>query len=169
MLVPLCTGTISLTNIIESRTGSNDYISRRGLKSTRDRYFIRKAFTATEGKSLIVSDYGQLELRLLAHMAKCQSMMTAFELGGDFHSRTALGMYPNVKNAVQSGACLLEWDYRCVAHSTSFNQQMLKRLNGVSTCEDPVWTPSLKPDKTPEQQAGGVEEASSFGNSYSFA
>ncbi len=39
------------------------------------------------GKTLIVADYGQLELRLLAHMANCKSMLTAFELGGDFHSR----------------------------------------------------------------------------------
>jgi DNA polymerase-1 len=43
---------------------------------------VRKAFCSEPGKSLIVSDYGQLELRLLAHMAECQSMMTAFELGG---------------------------------------------------------------------------------------
>jgi len=71
---------------------------------------VRKAFCSEPGKSLIVSDYGQLELRLLAHMAECQSMMTAFELGGDFHSRTALGMYPNVRKAVDDGSCLLEWD-----------------------------------------------------------
>jgi len=45
-----------------------------------------------EGKKLIVADYGQLELRILAHMTKCQSMIDAFKLGGDFHSRTAMGM-----------------------------------------------------------------------------
>ena len=37
---------------------------------------------------LLVSDYGQLELRVLAHMTKCVNMIEAFHLGGDFHSRT---------------------------------------------------------------------------------
>lgn len=37
-------------------------------------------------------------------------MIRAFELGGDFHSRTALGMYEHVKEAIDSGKCLLEWD-----------------------------------------------------------
>lgn len=50
---------------------------------------VRKAFCAEPGKTLVVADYGQLELRLLAHMANCRSMITAFELGGDFHSRCA--------------------------------------------------------------------------------
>ena len=30
-------------------------------------------------------------------MANCESMLEAFRLGGDFHSRTALGMYPHIK------------------------------------------------------------------------
>lgn len=78
----------------------------------KDRYKVRKAFTAdrSAGKTLIVADYGQLELRILAHMANCRSMIEAFELGGDFHSRTALGMYDHIRQAIESGECLLEWD-----------------------------------------------------------
>lgn len=76
----------------------------------KDRYGIRSAFRAPPGRKLIVADYGQLELRLLAHMTKCASMIDAFEKGGDFHSRTALGMYPEVKSAVADGSVLLEWD-----------------------------------------------------------
>lgn len=78
----------------------------------KDRYKVRQAFTAdvSKGNTLIVADYGQLELRLLAHMAGCQSMILAFQLGGDFHSRTALGMYDHIKKAVGAGDCLLEWD-----------------------------------------------------------
>ncbi len=52
----------------------------------------------------MVADYGQLELRLLAHMAGCASMLEAFRLGGDFHSRTALGMYDHIKAAIDRGA-----------------------------------------------------------------
>jgi len=66
---------------------------------------VRQAFTADveQGKTLIVADYGQLELRLLAHMAGCVSMKEAFRLGGDFHSRTALSMYDHIKEAIAEG------------------------------------------------------------------
>ena len=35
----------------------------------------------------------------------------AFETGGDFHSRTAIGMYDYVRQAVDNKEVLLEWDY----------------------------------------------------------
>lgn len=38
-------------------------------------------------------------------------MLDAFESGGCFHSRTAMGMFDHVKEAVDKGQCLLEWDY----------------------------------------------------------
>jgi len=77
----------------------------------KDQYKIRDAFVAEEGKTLIVADYGQLELRILAHITNCGSMIEAFRSGGCFHSRTAVGMYPHVKAAVDNGDVLLEWDY----------------------------------------------------------
>eukprot|EP00977_Amphora_coffeiformis_P011483 scaffold2767_cov177-Amphora_coffeaeformis.AAC.57 len=77
----------------------------------KDKYKIRKAFEASPGNNLIVADYGQLELRILASMTKCHSMVKAFEAGGDFHSRTAVDMFDYVKAAVDSGEVLLEWDY----------------------------------------------------------
>jgi hypothetical protein len=77
----------------------------------KDKYKIRKAFQSSPGNNLIVADYGQLELRLLASMTRCKSMIDAFESGGDFHSRTALDMFDHVREKVDSGECLLEWDY----------------------------------------------------------
>lgn len=76
----------------------------------KDRYKVRNAFVSEPGKKLIVADYGQLELRLLAHITSCKSMISAFKAGGDFHSRTALGMYEHVADAVKRGDCLLEWN-----------------------------------------------------------
>ncbi|KAI3673791.1 hypothetical protein L6452_39921 [Arctium lappa] len=75
----------------------------------KDRYKIRQAFIAAPGNSLIVADYGQLELRILAHLADCKSMLDAFKAGGDFHSRTAMNMYPYIRDAVESKEVLLEW------------------------------------------------------------
>ena len=77
----------------------------------KDKYKIRQAFIASPGNKLIVADYGQLELRLLASMTDCTSMIEAFEAGGDFHSRTALGMFKYIQDAVENGEVLLEWDY----------------------------------------------------------
>ncbi|KAK3027958.1 hypothetical protein RJ639_039425, partial [Escallonia herrerae] len=76
----------------------------------KDRYKIRQAFIAAPGNSLIVADYGQLELRILAHLANCESMLDAFKAGGDFHSRTAMNMYPYIREAVEQKHVLLEWD-----------------------------------------------------------
>lgn len=78
----------------------------------KDVYKVRDAFAAEPGNKLIVADYGQLELRVLAHMTKCQSMIHAFKLGGDFHSRTALGMYDYINDAIKNNQCVLEWNER---------------------------------------------------------
>ena len=76
----------------------------------KDVYGVRRAFSAQPGNKLIVVDYGQLELRIMAHMTRCKSMLDAFALGGDFHSRTAIDMYPHVKAAVDRQEVLLEWN-----------------------------------------------------------
>jgi DNA polymerase-1 len=76
----------------------------------KDPYKIRDAFVASPGNTLIVADYGQLELRVLAHVTNCKSMLDAFEKGGCFHSRTAMGMYDYIREEVDRGEVLLEWD-----------------------------------------------------------
>jgi hypothetical protein len=45
----------------------------------KDQYKIRDAFVSEEGKTFIVADYGQLELRILAHISNCESMIDAFK------------------------------------------------------------------------------------------
>lgn len=35
-------------------------------------------------------------------MSNCSSMLTAFKEGGDFHSRTAMGMYPYIREVRQA-------------------------------------------------------------------
>jgi DNA polymerase-1 len=75
----------------------------------KDRYKIRASFVPEKANhSFVVADYGQLELRLLAHIASDTAMLRAFELGGDFHSRTAMSMYDYVAEAVDNGEVLLE-------------------------------------------------------------
>src|SRR5829696_7688200 len=50
---------------------------------------IRDAFTASPGRKLVVADYSQIELRILAHMTHEPALVESFEKGEDIHTRTA--------------------------------------------------------------------------------
>ncbi len=50
---------------------------------------IRDAFTASEGRRLVVADYSQIELRILAHMTGEPALVESFTSGEDIHTRTA--------------------------------------------------------------------------------
>ncbi len=54
---------------------------------------IRKAFSSPEGRTLIVGDYSQIELRLLAHFCEDPALLQAFYDGKDIHSSTASYLY----------------------------------------------------------------------------
>jgi len=54
---------------------------------------IRAAFVPREGWRLIVADYSQIELRLLAHMSRDPVLVDAFRRGEDIHTRTAAEVF----------------------------------------------------------------------------
>ncbi len=54
---------------------------------------IRAAFVPERGWRLIVADYSQIELRLLAHMSKDPVLLDAFRQGEDIHTRTAAEVF----------------------------------------------------------------------------
>ena len=56
---------------------------------SKDPYRVRTAFTARPGHTLLVVDYSQLELRILAHFSQDENLLSAFVNGFDLHSFTA--------------------------------------------------------------------------------
>ncbi len=54
---------------------------------------IRAAFVPREGWKLVVADYSQIELRLLAHMSGDPVLVDAFRRGEDIHTRTAAEVF----------------------------------------------------------------------------
>lgn len=50
---------------------------------------IRRGFVPRPGAKLVVADYSQIELRLLAHLSGDPAFVAAFRAGGDIHRQTA--------------------------------------------------------------------------------
>lgn len=56
----------------------------------------RKCFQAGEGRTLVIADYSQIELRILAEFSADEKFIDAFRSGADFHTITAAQVF-NVK------------------------------------------------------------------------
>ena len=54
---------------------------------------IRKAFIASENNIFLSADYSQVELRIMAHLSKDESMIRAFQNDQDIHAATAANIY----------------------------------------------------------------------------
>lgn len=55
---------------------------------------IRRAFTPGDGhESLMTADYGQLELRVMAHLSQDPTLLAAFESGEDLHTTMAARVF----------------------------------------------------------------------------
>jgi DNA polymerase-1 len=56
----------------------------------------RRCFRAPEGRKLVIADYSQIELRILADFSADENFIKAFQSGADFHTITAAQVF-NVK------------------------------------------------------------------------
>ena len=63
---------------------------------------IRKAFLPEEKCVLLSCDYHQIELRILAHMAKEESLIKVFQQGIDIHTQTAMDVFGKTQEEVTS-------------------------------------------------------------------
>ena len=81
--------TTTATGRISSESPNLQNIPVRTELGTR----IRDAFTASEGRRLVVADYSQIELRILAHMTGEPALVESFKNGEDIHTRTAAEVF----------------------------------------------------------------------------
>src|SRR5437016_5026794 len=63
---------------------------------------IRRAFVAAPGHLLLIADYSQVELRLLAHFSDDPAFVAAFQRGGDIHRQTAAVIFGVAETNVTS-------------------------------------------------------------------
>ena len=63
---------------------------------------IRECFTAEEGRALVVADYSQIELRIVAGLSGEPTLLEAFHRGEDIHTRTAAEVFDLPEDAVDS-------------------------------------------------------------------
>ena len=64
----------------------------------------RRCFRAPEGRKLVIADYSQIELRILAEFSGDENFIKAFQTGADFHTITAaqvFGVKPEEVSAEQ--------------------------------------------------------------------
>ena len=74
---------------------------------------IRKAFTPSNDCVILSSDYSQIELRVMSHMANIESLKEAFINGIDVHTKTASDIFKVSTNDVTK-------DMRRMAKATNF-------------------------------------------------
>lgn len=96
-LINHATGRVHTTyNLVGAATGrlssSNPNLQNIPIRTELGRE-IRAAFVPRAGWTLIVADYSQIELRLLAHMSRDPLLVEAFRNGEDIHTRTAAEVF----------------------------------------------------------------------------
>jgi DNA polymerase-1 len=82
------------------------------VRSALGRRF-REAFVPAEGSELLVADYDQIELRVIAHLAEDPGLIEAFRTGVDIHAATASRVFgvetSEVTTAMRSKAKMISY------------------------------------------------------------
>lgn len=94
---------------------------------------IRKAFKPSPNSVIVSADYSQIELRILAHIAKVESLRQAFLEGKDIHAKTA-------SDILQVPIDLVTSDMRRIAKAVNFG--IIYGISGYGLSENTGLTPT---------------------------
>ena len=92
--------TLNQAGTVTGRLASRDPNLQNIPRPKTDKFRIREAFTAAPGKRLVVADYDQLEMKLMAHFSGDPRMVEAIRLGKDLHCVTVSLMFGEDYDAV---------------------------------------------------------------------
>lgn len=60
----------------------------QNIPARHDEWNVRHCFMAREGYKFLMADYSQIELRMLAHFSRDETMINTFKKNGDIHAKT---------------------------------------------------------------------------------
>ena len=83
----------SQTGAVTGRLSSSNPNLQNIPSRTEEGRRVRSGFIAAKGNVLLSVDYSQIELRIVAHMAQDEGMLSAFRAGQDIHATTAAAVY----------------------------------------------------------------------------
>ncbi|QWD68010.1 DNA polymerase I [Polynucleobacter sp. VK25] len=83
----------SQATAVTGRLASSDPNIQNIPVRTEEGRRIREAFVPAEGCKLLSADYSQIELRIMAHIAEDENLLTAFREGKDVHQATAAEIF----------------------------------------------------------------------------
>jgi DNA polymerase I len=83
---------LNQTGTVTGRLSSSEPNLQNIPRPDEDRFKIREAFIPGEGKRLLICDYEQLEMRLMAHFSQDQKMIAEIIKGTDLHCYTTSEM-----------------------------------------------------------------------------
>jgi DNA polymerase-1 len=85
--------TYGQTTAVTGRLASNDpNLQNIPIRTPQGRR-IREAFIAPPGRKIVSADYSQIELRIMAHLSRDESLVRAFRQGDDVHRATAAEVF----------------------------------------------------------------------------
>ncbi len=91
-----------MASTLTGRLSSNDPNLQNIPIKTPEGRKIRKAFVSSTNHHLVAIDYSQIELRILAHVAKADSLIEAFKNDEDIHNVTAMEVFQIKKESLSS-------------------------------------------------------------------
>jgi len=83
----------SQATAVTGRLASSDPNLQNIPVRTEEGRRIREAFVPADGCQLLSADYSQIELRIMAHIAEDENLLTAFRDGKDVHQATAAEIF----------------------------------------------------------------------------